>query len=213
MQGLSHFAVPMYNHGITRIGRKRVKNLFAHRINDQLELRLVDYYDAETMFQMIDRNREHLSKWFPWTANTLNAEHSRAFIEHELRRFASNNGFTAGIFYEGHYIGSISIHDINWDVRATSIGYWIGEDYQGRGIVTACCQALLNHGFGTLKLNRIEIRARTDNDKSRAIPVRLGFREEGILRNVDYHNDRYYDHAVYGLLRDEWEKLPWADRR
>jgi ribosomal-protein-serine acetyltransferase len=55
-----------------------------------------------------------------------------------------------------------------------------------------------------LGLNKIEIRARTDNEKSRAIPIRLGFKEESILRQVLYHNDRYYDHVVYGILKDEW---------
>jgi ribosomal-protein-serine acetyltransferase len=56
----------------------------------------------------------------------------------------------------------------------TSVGYWMSADYQGRGIMTDCCKALLNYGFGALGLNRIEIRARTDNVKSRAIPIRLG---------------------------------------
>jgi ribosomal-protein-serine acetyltransferase len=53
----------------------------------------------------------------------------------------------------------------------------------------------------------IEIRARTDNEKSRAIPIRLGFKEEGILRQVDYNNDHYYDHVVYGLLKNEWKEF------
>jgi ribosomal-protein-serine acetyltransferase len=73
--------------------------------------------------------------------------------------------------------------------------------------MTTCCKELLNYGFELLGLNKIEIRARTDNEKSKAIPIRLGYKEEGILRYVDYHNDHYYDHAVYGLLKDEWKEL------
>jgi ribosomal-protein-serine acetyltransferase len=188
-----------------------VKNIFKYIINNKLELRLLDFYHAETIYQVIERNREYLSKWFPWVKNTLNAEHTRAFIEFELRRFANNNGFSTGIFHEDNYIGNISIHDINWNTKMTSIGYWISAEYQGQGIMTTCCQALLNHGFGILGLNRIEIRARTDNEKSRAIPIRLGFMEEGILRQVDFNNDRYYDHVVYGLLKDEWKEFSWAN--
>ncbi|MNP72990.1 putative ribosomal N-acetyltransferase YdaF [compost metagenome] len=71
--------------------------------------------------------------------------------------------------------------------------------------MTSCCRALIHHGFGAMGLNKIEIRARTDNARSRAIPLKLGFQEEGILRNVSYYNDQYYDHVVYGLLRNEWK--------
>lgn len=191
------------------INAKRVKNIFKTIINNDLELQLLDYYHAEVMYQVIDRNRDYLSKWFPWVKNTKKTEHTRAFIESELQRFANNNGFSTGIFYKSQYIGNISFHEINWNTKMTSIGYWLSAEHQGKGIMTACCQILLNHGFGILGLNRIEIRARTDNDKSRAIPIRLGFKEEGILRQVDFNNDRYYDHVVYGLLKDEWKDLSW----
>jgi len=180
-------------------------------INEKLQLRLLDFYHAEVIYQVIVKNRDYLSKWFPWVNNTNNSDDIKVFIEAELRRFANNNGFSTGIFYEGKYIGNISIHDINWHTKMTSIGYWVSAEYQGRGIMTASCQTLLNHGFGTMGLNRIEIRARTDNEKSRAIPVRLGFKEEGILRQVDFNNDQYHDHVVYGLLKDEWKQFTWAN--
>lgn len=196
---------------ITRNSIKRVNNIFKNTIGENLDLRLLEFSHAEAMYQTIENNRDYLSKWFPWVENSRSPEDSKNFIVSELQRFAKNNGFSAGIFYEGNYIGSISFHDINWNAKMTSIGYWISSEYQGRGIMTSCCRTLLNYGFGTLGLNRIEIRARTDNAKSRAIPIRLGFKEEGILRQVDFNHDRYYDHVVYGLLRDEWTELTWAN--
>jgi ribosomal-protein-serine acetyltransferase len=66
--------------------------------------------------------------------------------------------------------------------------------------------ALLRHGFRTLKLNRIEIRAGVRNRRSRAIPERLGFRHEGTLRQAEWLADRFVDHAVYGLLVGEWRR-------
>jgi ribosomal-protein-serine acetyltransferase len=120
------------------------ETIFKHIINNKLELRLLESYHAEAMYQVIEKNREYLSEWYLWVKNILNAEHIKAFIELELRRFANNNGFSTGIFYEDQYIGNISIHDINWNTKMTSIGYWISAEYQGLGIMTTCCRDLLN---------------------------------------------------------------------
>ncbi|WP_276357953.1 GNAT family N-acetyltransferase [Cohnella caldifontis] len=190
-----------------------MNDIFNHVINDQVDLRLLECRHADDLCCVIESNREYLSKWFPWVTNSKTPEDSRAFIESELQRFAKNNGFSAGIFHADQFIGNISFHEINWTTKMTSIGYWISAEYQGRGIMTACCQALLNYGFAELGLNRIEIRARTDNEKSKAIPIRLGFKQEGILRQVDLNHGHYYDHVVFGLLKDEWKVLPWANSK
>ena len=70
--------------------------------------------------------------------------------------------------------------------------------------MTRAVAALLRHGFRDLKLNRIEIRAGVRNRRSRAIPERLGFRREGTLRQAERLAERTVDHAVYGLLAEEW---------
>ena len=87
--------------------------------------------------------------------------------------------------------------------RSGEIGYWLRADRGGRGIMTACCRVLVAHGFERLALNRIVIAAATENTKSRAIPERLGFRFEGVLRQPEWLYDRFVDHAVYSLLRSE----------
>jgi ribosomal-protein-serine acetyltransferase len=72
--------------------------------------------------------------------------------------------------------------------------------------MTAAVSALIGHGFHTLKLNRIEIRAGVRNRRSRAVPERLGFRHEGTLQQAERLGDRYVDHAVYGLLAGAWRR-------
>src|SRR5215212_7167551 len=54
---------------------------------------------------------------------------------------------------------------------------WLGEEHQGKGLVTAACLALVDHAFGDLGLNRMVISCATENEKSCAIPERLGFRQ------------------------------------
>ena len=58
----------------------------------------------------------------------------------------------------------------------------------------------MDHAFGELGLHRVEIKAAEGNRRSRAIPERLGFEQEGILREAECVDDRYMDLVVYGLL-------------
>jgi ribosomal-protein-serine acetyltransferase len=56
-----------------------------------------------------------------------------------------------------------------------------------------------------MKLNRVQINCNVENVRSRAIPEKLGFKLEGMLRQMEFVNGRFGDWAVYGMLRDEWE--------
>ena len=72
--------------------------------------------------------------------------------------------------------------------------------------MTASCGALIEHAFKELRLNRIEIRCAVDNQKSRSIPVRLCFKEEGFLHEAEWLYDHFVDHVVYAMLAKEWPK-------
>jgi ribosomal-protein-serine acetyltransferase len=65
---------------------------------------------------------------------------------------------------------------------------------------------MVNYAFRELGLNRVEIQVATDNMRSRAIPERLGFTQEGILRDDVWLRDRFVDHVVYGMLAREWDQ-------
>ena len=69
--------------------------------------------------------------------------------------------------------------------------------------MTSSVREMISIGFNDFELNRIEIQCAIENIKSRAIPERLGFVQEGILRSSEKVNGRFLDHAVYGLLKDE----------
>ena len=71
--------------------------------------------------------------------------------------------------------------------------------------MTAAVCALLDHAFGTLRLSRVEIRAGVENRRSRAIPERLGFSEEGVLRSAERIGSRVIDHVIYAMTPTQWE--------
>lgn len=178
--------------------------MFYFRLDDDSELRLLEPRHAENLFLLTDKSRKYLREWLPWVDFTKEVSNSKEFIEGTLKQFGNNNGFQAGIWYKGELAGVIGLHGINWDHKSTSIGYWLGEDFQGKGLITSACKSVIDYCFKELKLKRIEIRAATENHKSQAIPERLGFQKEGCIRSAEFLYGRYVDHYIYGLVKEDY---------
>ena len=179
--------------------------MFAHRVDDDTTLTLVEPRDAEAIYELVDTSRMYLREWLPWVDQTVSVEEVRGFIERSRRQYAEDTGFQCCIRYKGEIVGILGCNRIDRFHRYAEIGYWLSEEHQGRGIMTRCCRALVDYLFREQGLHRVEIRAATENTKSRAIPERLGFTHEGTLREAEWLNDHYVDGAVYSLLRYEWE--------
>lgn len=171
-----------------------------------LELRPLEEADAEELFALVDANRAYLRQWLPWLDQNTEVEHTRAFIRATQKQHADRNGFACGIRWRGRLVGVVGLHGIDWANRKTSIGYWVAEAHQGHGLVTRSCAALLPHLFEDLGLNRVEIACAPGNARSAAIPERLGFTREGLLRQRERLYDRFVDHVEYGLLATEWRQ-------
>jgi len=146
-----------------------------------------------------------LREWLPWVDGSSNSEVTKAFIESTMMQFSSNNGFQAGIWYKDELAGIIGYHGLDWSNKSTSIGYWLGKKYNGKGIMTKACRVLVEYAFLDLKLNRVEIRCAENNHKSRAIPERLGFVNEGLIREAEWLYDHYVSHVVYSMLVKDWK--------
>jgi ribosomal-protein-serine acetyltransferase len=180
--------------------------MFVHKIEEERELRLLEMRNADEMYQLIDNSRSHLKAWLPWVDYNTSVKDSEAFIEGTMKQWAANNGFQAGIFYKGELAGVIGLHNVNWTNKSTTIGYWLGEAFTGKGLMSGACQAVVDYCFNELKLNRIEIRVATGNEKSAAIPERLGFQKEGCVRQAEWIYDHFVDHWIFGLLKEDWNK-------
>jgi ribosomal-protein-serine acetyltransferase len=178
--------------------------MLTFHVNEHVDLRILEPRHAEAFFDLCSLNREYLAQWLPWVDHTNQIMDTQLFIQLELDRFASHRGFSCGIFYQGQLVGSISVHEIDWINKKTSLGYWLADSYQGKGIMTGACRRLLHYLFVELKLNRVEIKACTENTRSRAIPERLGFKHEGTIRQAESIHNRFYNHEVYGILAYEW---------
>ncbi|MBN2238896.1 MAG: GNAT family N-acetyltransferase [Dehalococcoidales bacterium] len=105
-------------------------------------------------------------------------------------------------------IGGIGLDNRNIKDRNAEFGIVIGEKgYWSQGYGTEAAELIIRYGFEQLDLHRIHSWAFVFNERSLRMHRRLGFTEEGILREASFKNGRYYDHVVFGLLREEWQKI------
>ncbi len=173
------------------------------KVDKNLELRLYESHDADVLNELIESNFDHIKKWSVWLKDDRSIENTRAFIERNLERFNNNDGFAVGIWFENRMAGQIEFNYFDWENRKTEIGFWLGESFQGKGLVTRSCRVLTDYAFDELKLNRVERLCGAENVKSRKIVEKLGFREEGMMRRSAWIHDRFVDFVIYGMLASE----------
>jgi len=173
-------------------------------VDDQIELRPVSTDDGEELYQAIERNRARLQEWLPWAGLTFNREELLHSLGQKEIENASRASLTTHIRFRGKICGAVGLHTIDARHRNSSIGYWLDSAYEGQGIMTRACGAMLTTGFESYGLHRIEIRCGTGNARSSAIPRRLGFVEEGVLREAEWVADRWVDLRVFSMLKHDW---------
>ncbi len=176
-------------------------------LDHEVVLRRLQLADAEALFALTDRNRQALRQWLPWLDAVRAVEDTRDFLQTTVDQHARGGGFQSAILVAGQIAGVVGYHEIDRINRIASIGYWLGTEAQGRGIMTKACAVLTEHAFTVLDLNRVEIACATGNSQSRAIPERLGFRYEGTLRDKEWLYDHYVDLRIYAMRRADWPAL------
>ncbi|MBM7571154.1 GNAT family N-acetyltransferase [Aquibacillus albus] len=179
--------------------------MFEHKVDQGISLKLIEKKDAKRIFELTESNRSYLRKWLPWVDETRKVEDTEVFIQSCLEGFANNKSITTAVQFKGEIVGVAGYNELDWSNKVAYIGYWLAEEYQGNGIMTKVAEALTDYAIRELEINRVDIRAAFENMKSRAVPERLGFKYEGCIRQSEWLYDHYVDHAVYGMLANEWK--------
>ena len=172
----------------------------------RLELRPLCESDAVELHSLIEENRDRLAEWMGWAAGQTR-EDTVGFLRDAEAQAARNDGFQAAIVVDGRIAGVIAFKGIDWENRSTILGYWLGEEHEGRGLMTEAVRMMVDHALRGWGLNRVVIDPAAGNRRSRAIPERLGFRQDGILRKAQYVNGRYHDTVVYSMPAEDWDAV------
>lgn len=173
------------------------------RINDKLRLELIKGSMAQVVFETIERDRDYLAQWLPFVEFTKQVADTEAFIA-SVTRQGNKSDAIYSIWYKEEFAGLIGFKDTDWVNRKSELGYWLAKKMQGKGIISVSVEKLIKYAFKSQKLNRIQIKVAEGNTKSESIPIRFGFKVEGVERAGELHGDNYLNLKVYSLLKKEW---------
>lgn len=179
-------------------------------VGDRVLLRPLRPDDGPAILAAIEESRAELDRWLVWPKSFQTEEHARDYCHRMAADWIRRSQLVFGIFDRetGTYLGGTGLHDIEWDIPALEIGYWLRTSATGKGYMTEAVSLLTACAFERLGARRVTITSDVKNAASRAIPERLGYGLEGILRNdsLDPHGD-VRSTAVYALTDDDYRAL------
>ena len=174
-------------------------------------MRLLEPEHAEEVFAVIDSHRQHIRRWMSWPDITPTSAELRQYAMQSLEGFAQRKHLALTILQDGRVVGGTGLSpwqqkklDTNgFESHTADIGYWLIETAQGQGVMTRCVTRLIELAFDEYKIHRLTIRAEPKNERSNAIPERLGFTLEGTMRHVCRYDGRWINHNLWSRLSGE----------
>ena len=172
---------------------------------ERLVLNQLGSEDAETYHHQ-QKSALDLAGRPPWGYGfeTGSADKARDSFEYARKAWAKKARIKWGIRLKegGGLIGQCELFDFTNQSKA-EIGYWLGAAYHGQGLMTECLHAVIGYGFGTMGLHRIYARTSVENAPSIAMLKKVGFVQEGILRQDDGRDGAWSDTALMAVLKSD----------
>ena len=166
--------------------------------------------DGPAIWEATDESREHLKPWMPWIEETKTQADSERYARQAHARWLTREDLPLTIWERdtARYLGGTGFHRIHWNVPSFEIGYWIRKSAEGQGFMTETVRLLCRFAFETLQANRLEIRCDALNERSAAVPRRLGFVHEATLRNESRSlTGDLRDTFVFAMLPADYERV------
>ncbi len=158
---------------------------------------------ATELFRMVDKNRAFLEPWLGWVDYVKCPEDEFRVVQ----SVAKEDVCKYFIYWYMRLVGMVGVVREDSTNCTMEIGYWLSQDVNGNGIMTRAVERVQDLCFERGGANRVEIRCATENKASRAIPERLGYVNEGVLRQAEVLRPGVvHDIAVYSKLKSEWAK-------
>ena len=158
-------------------------------VDNQLSLSILSLSDAKEVFKLVDENRIYLRKTLPWLDEVNSLDEQISYISHCISDYELYKGIMYSISSDGDIIGTIGLNSIDYENRACGVGYWVSEEFAGKGIATRCCSRLIDHCFNDLNLHRFVLEASVENIASCRVAEKLGLRLEGVTKDREWLYD------------------------
>jgi RimJ/RimL family protein N-acetyltransferase len=178
----------------------------------RLVIRCWEPKDAPLLMEAVEQSREHLLPWMPWAAR-IGSDALQEYVERIRRwrgQFDLSRDFVYAVFNpeESRVLGGSGLHT-RLGEGAREIGYWIHKDFAGQGLATELSAALVRVAFEILEMKRIEIHCDPQNVRSAAVPRKLGFKMEAVLKKRMQTSDaEWRDSMIWTLFAEEHPSRP-----
>jgi ribosomal-protein-serine acetyltransferase len=141
--------------------------------NYNLELQIPSLDLLNEHFELVMKNKERIGEFLAWARNYESVKDSKSWISASIENAQSRSKFEFVLLSDEKLIGAAGYNGIEDNIG--EIGYWIDEEYEGKGIIRSAVEELIRFGYDELKVKTIRIQAQTKNLRSNAIPISLGF--------------------------------------
>lgn len=168
-------------------------------------LRAMRVRDQREYAELRRRNREWLRRWDPTNPHGPSASVSYGELLRAQRRAGrAGTAYAFGVTVDEALAGQVNASNVVLGAaRSFSVGYWVGQEFAGRGVTPLAVSMIGDYLFGVAALHRMEINIRPENAASLAVVRKLGMREEGLrLRFLHIAGD-WRDHRSFAVTADE----------
>lgn len=172
---------------------------------------LLEPSDAAAMYCY--RTLPEICRYQAWVPESLESLKAFALTNTTLEPFRPDeySQFAVKLKSDNQLAGDMAVK-MDTELKQAEIGLTLAPSYQGTGLAFEALSALLNHLFAVRGLHRAFASVDPDNMRSIKLLERLGFRREGHFRKSYLMRGSWYDDVIYGLLDEEWERMPWMVR-
>lgn len=171
-------------------------------------IRLIHQKDAQVLEDLLMENRSWLEQWeatYPgFVRPTAQSFRLKPVIASLLKAHKLKTGVPFVVTYDDRIVGQVNVSSIvGGSVSSAQIGYWVAEDFAGRGIIPTAVALAVDYCLTELRLHRVEICIRPENTASLRVVQKLGFRYEGMRRNYIHIDNRWCDHECFALTVED----------
>jgi ribosomal-protein-alanine N-acetyltransferase len=171
-------------------------------------LRPLKIRDGKVWQEIRSRNQNWMQEWeaTPPVPAIEPAPTFKQSTKNLLRDAAEGRSMPFVVEYHDQFVGQVNVSDIVYgSLRGAHFGYWIDQNYAGRGIMTSAVALVTDHLFNNVGLHRIEVAIRPENEPSNKLVKRLGFKFEGIRPKFLHINNDWRDHNIYVMFSEDFD--------
>jgi ribosomal-protein-serine acetyltransferase len=171
------------------------------KVDDNLVLKQMSLEYLNELFKLVtSQEGKSLLYWCPDLKVTYQSKNTTEYhILDVTKKFEEDKTPDLLIFENGILAGLISLSPLYDGSKASEVGYWLGESFEGRGLITQSFPLLLEYASRTLNLEYIDLSTSVPNTKSQKIPKKFNFKEIKLIKDAETLSDGSVDHILWRL--------------